>query len=202
MTSIECQPDCIKLMSTAMWSFDLWTWFEVFYISVWSTHLLLDRKTHSAQLGKRICGLNYKLISTSSNRATGQLLFDLEDALHLNWAIVGQCGKPNCAPGTHTFFWAKHLKKCVLYKFIRFLSVAKLTQIFICGKIDKNLHHEIGEAVDDGDALGAFYRLRVCVDHSKCLHNPLYPGGGLQRVIQDNPMPKWNWNYQWYQTQA
>ena len=38
-----------------------------------------------------------------------------------------------------------------------------------------NLHHEIGEAVDDGDALGAFYRLRICIHHSKCLHNPLHP---------------------------
>ena len=38
-----------------------------------------------------------------------------------------------------------------------------------------NLHHEIGEAIDDGDALGAFYRLRVCVHHPERLHNPLDP---------------------------
>ena len=38
-----------------------------------------------------------------------------------------------------------------------------------------NRHHEIGEAVDDGDALGAFYCLRVCVHHPERLHNPLDP---------------------------
>ena len=42
---------------------------------------------------------------------SAHLLLDLEDALNLNWAIVGQCGKPNCTPGTHTLFWAKHLNR-------------------------------------------------------------------------------------------
>ena len=46
---------------------------------------------------------------------------------------------------------------------------------FIFLRLIVNLHHEIGEAVDDGDALGAFYRLRVCVHHPERLHNPLDP---------------------------
>ena len=39
----------------------------------------------------------------------------------------------------------------------------------------RNLHHEVGEAVDDGDALRALDRLRVGIDHPKRLHDPLHP---------------------------
>ena len=38
------------------------------------------------------------------------IFLDLEDALDLNGAIVGQRGKPNCTPGPNTLLWTKHLK--------------------------------------------------------------------------------------------
>ena len=73
---------------------------------------------------------------------------------------MGQRGKTNGAPGSHALLGAKHLEVIGDFIFLRLIV---------------NLHHEIGEAVDDGDALGAFYRLWVCVHHPERLHNPLDP---------------------------
>ena len=65
------------------------------------------------------------------------IFLDLEDALNLNGTIVGKGGQSNCAPGSHTLLRPKHLKIFCLDFFSDIV----------------NLHHEIGESVDDGDAL-------------------------------------------------
>ena len=45
------------------------------------------------------------------------ICLDLEDALDLDGAVVGQRGKSNCTPGAHTLLGAKHLKN-VCYVFL------------------------------------------------------------------------------------
>ena len=49
---------------------------------------------------------------------------------------MGQRGKTNGAPGSHALLGAKHLEVIGDFIFLRLIV---------------NLHHEIGEAVDDGD---------------------------------------------------
>ena len=46
----------------------------------------------------------------------------------------------------------------------------------VCGLDEPDLHHEVGEAVDDGDALGAPDGVGVGVHHPEGLHDPLHPG--------------------------
>ena len=51
---------------------------------------------------------------------------------------MGQRGKTNGAPGSHALLGAKHLEVIGDFIFLRLIV---------------NLHHEIGEAVDDGDGV-------------------------------------------------
>ena len=103
---------------------------------------------------------NYFLIWKTHSTSTGQLWGNVASPT----ALLA----PTPFSGPNTLIY---LVKIYIYQFS------------IWNNIDKNLHHEIGETVDDGVALGAFYRLRICIDHTKRLHNPLYPGWGLQGVL-------------------